>query len=118
QRGKLEINAVVSPNNISHRRAAELTGGTVLNINSDFSAPLAALGDRIANTVAVALEPVTPGATLYQKSIKVLVDGQPVAADAQNGYVYDERTHSIRFQGAAKQQAFTAKIDITYEEHL
>lgn len=118
KRGKLEINAVVSPDNISHRRAAELTGGTVLNIDSDFSEPLAALGDRIAETVAVALEPVSSGATLYQKSIRVLVDGEPVLADAQNGFVYDERTHSIRFNGEAKKQAFTAKIDITYEEHL
>lgn len=118
KRGKLEINAVVSPDNISHRRAAELTGGTVLNIESDFSAPLAALGDRIANTVAVALEPVDPGASFYQKSLKVLVDGKEVPADPQNGYVYDPRNHSIRFEGEAKKKAFTAKIDITYEEHL
>jgi hypothetical protein len=117
KRGKLEMHAVVSPNNISHRRAAELTGGTVLNIESDFSVPLAALGDRIAETVAVALDPIPPGATLYKKSLRVLVDGQEVAADPQNGYLYDERTHSIRFQGAAKKKAFTAKIDITYEEH-
>ncbi|MGH7945767.1 MAG: Ig-like domain-containing protein [Opitutaceae bacterium] len=48
KRGKLEMHAVVSPNNLSHRRAAELTGGTVLNIEADFSGPLAALGDRIA----------------------------------------------------------------------
>jgi len=117
KRGKLEIHAVVSPNNVSHRRAAELTGGTVLNIESDFSGPLAALGDRIAETVAVALDPVAPGATLYKKSLRVLVDGQEVSADPQNGYLYDERTHSIRFQGAAKKKAFAAKIDITYEEH-
>jgi hypothetical protein len=118
QRGKLEIDAVVEPNNISHRRAAELTGGTVLNIDSDFSAPLAALGDRIAETVAVPLDPVTPGATLYKKSFRVLVDGQEVPADPQNGYVYDALTHTIRFQGAAKKKAFTAKIDISYEEHM
>lgn len=118
KRGKLEMHAVVSPNNISHRRAAELTGGTVLNIESDFSAPLAALGDRIADTVAVALEPVAPGATLYKKSLRVLVDGEEVTADPENGYVYDELTHSIRFQGDAKKKAFTAKIDITYEEHM
>jgi hypothetical protein len=117
KRGKIEMDAVVAPNNISHRRAAELTGGTVLNIESDFSAPLAALGDRIADTVAVALDPVGPGASFYQKSLRVLVDGQEVAADPENGYVYDERTHSIRFQGAAKKKAFAAKIDITYEEH-
>ena len=95
-----------------------LTGGTVLNIDSDFSEPLAALGDRIAETVAVALEPVSIGATLYEKSIRVLVDGEPVPADPDNGFVYDERTHSIRFNGESKKQAFTAKIDITYEEHL
>jgi hypothetical protein len=118
KRGKLEIDAVVSPNNISHRRAAELTGGTVLNIESDFSAPLAALGDRIADTVAVALDPVEAGATFYKKSLRVLVDGQEVNADPENGYLYDELTHSIRFQGAAKKKAFLAKIDITYEEHL
>src|ERR1035441_2304033 len=59
KRGKLEMHAVVSPSNISHRRAAELTGGTVLNIESDFSGPLAALGDRIAETVAVALDAST-----------------------------------------------------------
>lgn len=118
KRGKLEINAVVSPDNVSHRRAAELTGGTVLNIESDFSASLAELGDRIADTVAVALEPVPPGATFYQKSLRVLVDGEEVKQDPQNGWVYDQRTHSIRFQGTAKQKAFTAKIDITYEEHL
>jgi hypothetical protein len=118
KRGKIEMHAVVSPNNISHRRAAELTGGTVLNIESDFSAPLAALGDRIAETVAVALDPVEPTGTLYTKSIRVLVDGQEVRADPENGYVYDELTHSIRFQGAAKKKAFLAKIDITYEEHL
>jgi hypothetical protein len=111
------MDAVVAPNNISHRRAAELTGGTVLNIESDFSASLAALGDRIADTVAVALDPVGPGATFYQKSLRVLVDGQEVSPDPENGYVYDERTHSIRFQGAAKKKAFAAKIDITYEEH-
>jgi len=117
KRGKIEMHAVVSPANVSHRRAAELTGGTVLNIDSDFSGPLAALGDRIADTVAVALEPVSPGATLYKKSLRVLVDGQEVKPDAENGWVYDELTHSIRFQGAAKKQAFAAKIDITYEEH-
>jgi hypothetical protein len=117
KRGKLEIEAVVAPNNISHRRAAELTGGTVLNIESDFSAPLAALGDRIADTVAVALDPVDTGATFYEKSLRVLVDGQEVKRDPQNGWVYDELTHSIRFQGAAKKKAFLAKIDVTYEEH-
>jgi hypothetical protein len=118
KRGKIEMHAVVSPNNVSHRRAAELTGGTVLNIESDFSGPLAALGDRIADTVAVALEPVDSGATLYKKSVRVVVDGQEVRPDPQNGWVYDELTHSIRFQGAAKKQAFLAKIDITYEEHM
>lgn len=117
KRGKIEMHAVVSPANVSHRRAAELTGGTVLNIEGDFSAPLAALGDRIADTVAVALDPVGAGATLYKKSLRVLVDGQEVKPDPVNGWVYDELTHSIRFQGAAKKQAFAAKIDITYEEH-
>ncbi len=117
KRGKIEMHAVVAPGNVSHRRAAELTGGTVLNIESDFSGPLAALGDRIADTVAVALEPVGTGATLYKKSLRVLVDGQEVRPDPENGWVYDELTHSVRFQGAAKKQAFTAKIDITYEEH-
>ncbi len=118
KRGQLEIDAVVSPDNVSHRRAAELTGGTVLNIDSDFSGPLAALGDRIADSVAVALEPVGPAATFYQKSVRVTVDGREVRPDPQNGWVYDALTHSIRFQGAAKKQAFRAKIDITYEEHL
>ena len=117
KRGKIEMHAVVSPANVSHRRAAELTGGTVLNIDGDFSGPLAALGDRIADTVAVALDPVGPGATLYRKSLRVLVDGQEVKPDPDNGWAYDELTHSIRFQGAAKKQAFAAKIDITYEEH-
>jgi hypothetical protein len=118
KRGKLEIDAVVSPTNISHRRAAELTGGTVLNIETDFSGPLAALGDRIADTVAVALDPVEAGAVFYKKSLRVLVDGQEVSPDPENGYIYDELTHSIRFQGAAKKKAFLAKIDISYEEHL
>lgn len=117
KRGTLEIHAVVTPDNLSHRRAAELTGGTVMNIESDFSAPLAALGDRIAETVAVALAPVDPGATLYEKSLRVLADGTPLPADPTNGYVYDELTHRIHFHGEAKQQAFTALIDITYEEH-
>ncbi len=118
KRGKLEMHAVVSPSNLSHRRAAELTGGTVLNIDSDFSGPLAALGDRIADTVAVALEPVEPTATFYKKSLRVLVDGQEMRPDSQDGWVYDELTHSIRFQGTAKKKAFLAKIDITYEEHM
>ena len=117
RRGKLEMHAVVSSDNVSHRRAAELTGGTVLNIDSDFSGPLAALGDRIADTVAVALDPVQPNATLYQKSLRVVVDGKEVAADPQNGWMYDELTHSIRFQGDAKKAAFAAKIDVSYEEH-
>ncbi len=117
KRGRIEMHAVVSPTNVSHRRAAELTGGTVLNIEGDFSAPLAALGDRIADTVAVALDPIGPGATLYRKSIRVLVDGQEVKADPENGWVYDELTHSIRFRGAAKKQAFEAKIEVSYEEH-
>ena len=118
QRGKLEMHAVVSPNNRSHRRAAELTGGTVLNIESDFSGPLAALGDRIADTVAVALDPVEPTATFYQKSLRVLVDGVEVPHDPENGYTYDALTHSIRFQGEAKKKAFAARIEITYEEHM
>jgi hypothetical protein len=117
KRGKLQMHAVVSPGNLSHRRAAELTGGTVLNIEGDFSAPLAALGDRIADTVAVALEPPGPGATFYRKSLRVLVDGEEVPPDPENGYVYDELTHSVVFQGAAKKKAFAARIDITYEEH-
>ncbi len=118
KRGNLEIQAVVSADNLSHRRAAELTGGTVLNIESEFSEPLAALGDRIAETVAVALEPVDPGASFYPPSLRVLVDGHEVSADPQNGYVYDRRSHSIRFVGPAKDQAFEAIIKITYEEHL
>ena len=118
QRGKLEMDAVVAPNNISHRRAAELTGGTVLNIESDFSAPLAALGDRIADTVSVALDPIDPGTTFYKKSLRVLVNGEEIRPDPQNGYVYDELRHSIRFEGAAKKKAFAAKIDISYEEHM
>lgn len=118
KRGKLEIEAVVSPDNISHRRAAELTGGTVLNIESEFGEPLAALGDRIANTVAVALNPVDPGATFYQKSLRVFVDGKEATADPKNGYIYDQRSHSIRFVGEAKDEAFLALIEITYEEHL
>jgi hypothetical protein len=117
KRGKIEMHAVVSPSNVSHRRAAELTGGTVLNIDGDFSGPLAALGDRIADTVAVALDPVGAGATLYRKSLRVLVDGQEVKPDTDNGWVYDELTHSIRFHGAAKKQAFAAKIEVSYEEH-
>lgn len=117
KRGKIEMHAVVSPDNISHRRAAELTGGTVLNIDSDFSGPLAALGDRIADTVAVALDPVGPGATFYRRSLRVLVDGQEVKPDPANGFTYDELTHSIRFHGEAKKKAFAAKIDIDYEEH-
>jgi hypothetical protein len=118
KRGKVEMEAVVRPNNVSHRRAAQLTGGTVLNIETDFSEPLAALGDRIADTVAVALDPVESGATFSRKSLKVLVDGQEVAADPENGYVYDSLTHSVRFQGTAKKKAFTAKIEITYDEQL
>ncbi|MBP7142103.1 MAG: hypothetical protein KBA71_09360 [Opitutaceae bacterium] len=118
KRGNVEMEAVVSRDNLSHRRAAELTGGTVLDIESDFSAQLAALGDRIADTVAVALEPVQVTATLYRKSFRVLVDGVEIPEDPVNGFTYDERTHSIRFQGAAKKKAFTAKIDITYEEHM
>lgn len=118
KRGKLEMHAVVAPNNVSHRRAAELTGGTILNIESDFSAPLAALGDRIADTVAVALDPLQGTATLYKKSLRVLVDGQEVAQDPANGYVFDELTHSIRFQGSAKKKAFAALIEVTYEEHM
>lgn len=117
KRGKLQMHAVVSPGNISHRRAAELTGGTVLNIESDFSAPLAALGDRIADTVAVALGPLDAGTTFYQKSLRVQVDGEEIAADPENGFTYDELTHSVVFHGAAKKKAFTAKIDIAYEEH-
>ncbi len=118
RQGNLQIHAVVSPDNISHRRAAELSGGAVLNIEEDFSAPLAALGDRIAETVAVALDPIQGNATLYQPSLRVRVDGVEVAADPENGYIYDELTHSIRFQGDARQKAFAALIDITYEEHM
>ena len=118
KRGSVEMHAVVSPTNVSHRRAAELTGGSVLNIESDFSAPLAALGDRIADTVAVALSPVEAGANFAKQTLRVRVDGQEVLPDPENGYVYDELTHSIRFQGAAKKKAFAAKIEINYEEHL
>ncbi len=117
KRGKLEMHAVVSPGNVSHRRAAELTGGTVLNIQSDFSTALAALGDRIAETVAVALDPVAPGATLYRKSLRVRVNGEEIRPDPENGYTYDELTHSIRFHGEGKKKAFTAKIAVSYEEH-
>jgi hypothetical protein len=102
---------------VSHRRAAELTGGSVLNLEEDFSGPLAALGDRIADTVAVALEPVEGGATLYRKSLRVLVDGQEVAPDPRDGWVYDELTHRIRFEGAAKRRAALARIEVRYEEH-
>ena len=74
------------------------------------------MGDRIADTVAVALDPVGPAATLYKKSLRVLVEGQEVKPDPENGWSYDELTHSIRFQRATKKKAFTAKIDSTYEE--
>ena len=60
---------------------------------------------------------VEGGATLYRKSLRVLVDGREVASDPRDGWVYDERTHSIRFEGAAKRRAFLARIDVRYEEH-
>lgn len=118
RRGNLEIQAVVSADNVSHRRAAELTGGTVLNIESEFSAELAALGDRIAETVAVALNPIDPGASFYPPSLRVLVNGEEVSADPTDGYIYDRRSHSVRFVGPAKDRAFDAIIEISYEEHL
>jgi hypothetical protein len=91
----------------------------ILNIDIRLSPlPLAALGDRIADTVAVALDPLQGTATLYKKSLRVLVDGQEVAPDPANGYVFDELTHSIRFQGSAKKKAFAALIEVTYEEHM
>ncbi len=40
----------------------------------------------------------------------MLVDGQEMKPDPLDGWGYDELTHSIRFQGAAK-------IDINYEEY-
>lgn len=118
RRGAIEMHAVVAPDNISHRRAAELTGGTVLNIRDDFSESLARLGDRIADTVAVPLEPVTPNAAFHAPSLRVRVDGRDVPADGRDGFIYDPRTHSVRFQGAAGKQAQRARIEITYEEHL
>jgi hypothetical protein len=118
RRGAIEMHAVVAPDNLSHRRAAELSGGTVLNIRDDFSEPLAALGDRIADTVTIPLEPVSAGATFHVPSLKVRVDGQDVRADAREGFSYDAPTHSVRFQGAAKRQAHRARIEITYDEHL
>lgn len=117
RRGTVEMHAVVAPDNVSHRRAAEVTGGVVLNINEDFSAPLAALGDQIADTVAVALEPVSPEATFYAPSLRVRVEGREVLADARDGYVYDARTHRIQFEGAAKRQAARGRIEVIYEEH-
>jgi hypothetical protein len=117
RRGTVEMHAVVAADNISHRRAAELTGGTVLNINDDFAGPLAALGDRIADAVAVALEPVAPDASFYAPSLLVRVDGQEVKADARDGFVYDARWHRVNFVGAAKQKAQRARIEVTYEEH-
>jgi hypothetical protein len=118
KRGNLEIQAVVSSDNISHRRAAELTGGTVLDIESEFAPELAALGDRIAETVTVALDPVEPGASFYPPSLRVLANDQEIFADPEDGYIYDRRSHSIRFVGPAKDEAFDAVIQITYEEHL
>jgi len=118
RRGAVEMHAVVAPDNLSHRRAAELTGGTVLNIRDDFSAPLAALGDRIADTVAVALEPVSANATFHAPSLKVRVDGRAVPADPRDGFTYDAQTHSLRFHGAGKRQTDRARIEITYDEHL
>jgi len=118
RRGAVEMHAVVAPDNVSHRRAAELTGGTVLNIRDEFSEPLAALGDRIADTVMVPLEPVSAAATFFAPSLKVRVNGQEVPADARDGFSYDASTHSVRFQGAAKQKAHRARIEITYEEHM
>ncbi len=118
RRGNLEIQAVVSSDNVSHRRAAELTGGSVLDIESEFSEELAALGDRIAETVAVALNPIDAGASFYPPSLRVLVNGEEVPANAKDGYTYDRRSHSIRFAGPTKDRAFDAIIEISYEEHL
>jgi len=47
----------------------------------------------------------------------VLVDGREVASDPRDGWVYDEQTHRIRFEGIAKRRAFLARIDVRYEEH-
>lgn len=118
RRGSVEMHAVVPPGNVSHRRAAELTGGSVLNLAEDFSGPLAALGDRIADTVAVPLEPVQAGATFQPGTLRVLVDGRAVPGDARNGFTYDPTNHTVRFEGESKRQAQRAKIEINYEEHL
>ena len=63
----------------------------------------------------VALDPVEGSGVLYERSIRVWVDGQEIPRDRVNGYIYDALTHSIRFHGTAKQQAFAAKIDIAYD---
>ena len=117
KRGKLEMHAVVSPSNVSHRRAADLTGGTVLNIESDFSGPLAALetaSPRPSPSRSTRSRPARPCTRKASACWSTARKSPPIS---ENGYIYDERTHSIRFQGAAKKKAFTAKIDITYEEH-
>ncbi|MDO8544880.1 MAG: hypothetical protein Q7S40_30920 [Opitutaceae bacterium] len=36
----------------------------------------------------------------------------------RNGYVYDELTPSIRFEGTARKKSFPTGIDISYAEHL
>ncbi len=118
RRGSVEMHAVVPPGNVSHRRAAELSGGSVLNLAEDFSAPLAALGDRIADTVAVPLEPVLAGAMFQPATLRVQVDGRAVAADPREGFTYDPQGHTVRFHGESKRRAQRAKIEISYEEHL
>ena len=118
RRGSVEMHAVVPPGNVSHRRAAELSGGSVLNLAEDFSAPLAALGDRIADTIAVPLEPVLAGAIFQPATLRVQVDGRAVAADPRDGFTYDPQGHIVRFHGESKRRAQRAKIEISYEEHL
>lgn len=98
--------------------AAELSGGSVLNLAEDFSAPLAALGDRIADSVAVPLEPVLAGAMFQPATLRVQVDGRAVAADPREGFTYDPQGHTVRFHGESKRRAQRAKIEISYEEHL
>lgn len=112
------IDAVINPRRKgAFSRLAELGGGQTADIRKDFSASLIAIGDSIAKQASRTFRVPESGLDeiFFPDSIRVMINGESISEDSQNGWFFDPNLQTVELRGQAGEDSFGAVVQIDFD---
>ncbi|MEZ5277596.1 MAG: hypothetical protein R3F07_14545 [Opitutaceae bacterium] len=112
------IDAVTHPRKgVFFSRLAEQGGGQTVDISRDFSNPLIEIGESIARQASrtFRLPDFKPDEVFFEDTIRVAIDGQEVAEDAVDGWVFNSERQTVELRGQAGEASFGAVVRIDFD---